>query len=173
MKLLKILALLALLTGKNVYAETKFSDPQIAAVVVSANQVDVDAGNLALKQTSNTDVKKFAEKMVTDHTSVNKQAVALVTKLKVKPEENDTSSKLSADGKKTLDSLSKLSGSEFDKAYVDNEVAYHEAVIGVVKDSLVPSASNEELKALLVKSSPVFVEHLQHAKSLQAKLNSK
>jgi putative membrane protein len=147
------------------------TDPQIAAIVVAANQVDIDAGNLALEKTKNEDVKKFAQQMVTDHTAVNKAAVDLVTKLKVTPEESDASKGLVAGGADNRAKLEKLDGAEFDKAYVDNEVAYHKAVIDTLDQKLIPSASNAELKSTLVNVKPAFDEHLKHAEMLQSQLN--
>lgn len=144
------------------------SDAQIAAIVVTANTVDVDAGKFAKTKTKNKEVKKFAEQMVTDHSAVNKSAVELVTKLKVKPEENDTSRSLKKGGDDNLASLKKLSGKEFDKAYVDHEVAYHKAVLDAIDQTLIPSAQNEELKALLVKVRPAIAAHLEHAEHLQS-----
>jgi putative membrane protein len=146
------------------------SDAQIAAIVVAANTVDVDAGKLAKSKTTNKEVRAFADRMVTDHTGVNKQAVALVQKLHVTPEENDTSKTLKQDGASTLARLKGLSGKAFDKAYVDNEVSYHETVIDALDKTLIPSASNSELKGLLVKVRPAFVEHLEHARHIQAQL---
>lgn len=146
------------------------NDAQIAAIVVAANQVDIDAGQLAIKKSKNAEVKKFAERMITDHTAVNKAAVELVTKLQVTPEESDASKSLIAGGTDTRAKLEKLDGDAFDKAYVDNEVAYHEAVIGVLKTQLIPGASNQELKAALVGAQPAFDAHLQHAKQIQAAL---
>jgi len=149
------------------------SDPQIAAIVVTANQVDIDAGKLAASTTKSEPVKTFAELMVKDHTSVNKSASDLVTKLHVKPESNPTSESLKSGGDQNVASLKKLSGAAFDKAYVDHEVAYHQAVLDAVDKTLIPSAQNAELKALLVKVRPAFVAHLEHAKSLQASLGGK
>src|SRR5262245_50164816 len=146
------------------------TDAPIASVVVTANQVDIDAGKLAASKTKTADVKKFAELMVTDHTGVNKQAVDLVTKLKVTPQDNDTSKSLKAGGDKNLETLKGLSGAAFDKAYVDHEVAYHQAVLDAVDKTLIPNASNAELKALLVKVRPAFVAHLEHAQHVQASL---
>jgi len=111
--------------------------------------------------------------MVKDHTSVNKSASDLVTKLHVKPESNPTSESLKSGGDQNVASLKKLSGAAFDKAYVDHEVAYHQAVLDAVDKTLIPSAQNAELKALLVKVRPAFVAHLEHAKSLQASLGGK
>ena len=147
------------------------TDPQIAAIVVTANQVDIDAGKLAAARGTDPEVKKYGEQMVEAHTGVNKSATELVTKLKVKPEENATSKALQAGGDKNLANLKSLKGAAFDKAYIDNEVAYHQQVLDAVDKTLIPSASNAELKALLVKVRPAFVAHLEHAKHLQSSLS--
>ena len=146
------------------------SDAQIASIVVTANQVDIDAGHLAEAKGSSKDVKAFGKQMVTDHSGVNKQAVALVTKLKVKPEDNATSQSLKSAGADNIASLKKLSGPAFDKAYVDHEVSYHQQVLDAIDKTLIPSAQNAELKALLVAVRPAFVGHLEHAKMIQASL---
>jgi len=146
------------------------SDAQIASIVVTANQVDIDAGKLAASKGTNPEIKKFGQQMVADHTAVNKQATALVTKLKVTPEDNATSQSLKAGGEKNIANLESLKGAEFDKAYIDNEVTYHQAVIDAIDKTLIPSAQNAELKALLVKVRPAFVAHLEHAKMIQSSL---
>jgi len=144
------------------------NDAQIASIVVTANQVDIDAGQLAAIRSTNKDVKAFAQLMVTDHTGVNKAATDLATTLKVTPQDNPTSQSLKADGDKSLAHLKTLNGAAFDKAYIDREVAYHEQVIDALDKTLIPGATNAELKALLVKVRPAFVAHLEHAKRLQA-----
>src|SRR6185295_2813924 len=118
----------------------------------------------------NKEVKEFAERMITDHTGVNKAATELVKKLKVKPEENATSKSLKKGGDDTLKRLKGLKGAEFDKAYIDNEVTYHQTVLDALDKTLIPSAKNEELKALLVKVRPAFVAHLEHARALKAEV---
>jgi putative membrane protein len=144
------------------------SDAQIASIVVSANQVDIDAGKLAKLRSINEEVRAFAELMITDHTGVNKSATDLVTKLKVTPQENPTSQSLKAGGDKNLAHLKTLTGAAFDKAYVDHEVGYHQQVIDALDKTLIPGAANDELKALLTKVRPAFVAHLEHAKHLQS-----
>jgi len=146
------------------------NDAQIAHIVVTANQVDIDAGKLAEKQGSNAEVKAFGKQMVTDHTAVNKQATDLAKKLKVKPEDNPTSQSLKKGGEENVANLKKLKGKDFDKAYVDHEVAYHQAVLDAVDKTLIPSAKNAELKGLIEKVRPAFVAHLEHAKMIQSKL---
>lgn len=147
------------------------TDPQIAAIVVTANQVDIDAGKLAKSTSKTKEVKDFAERMIVDHGGVNKSASDLVKKLNVTPESNATSAALQKGGDDNLAALKKLNGSAFDRAYIDHEVAYHQAVLDAVDKTLIPSASNAELKALLVKVRPAFLAHLEHAKQLQASLS--
>jgi len=147
------------------------TDPQIAAIVVTANQVDIDAGKLAESMSTNKDVKAFGKQMVTDHTGVNKAATDLVTKLKVKTEDNATAQSLKKGGEDNVAHLKTLKGAAFDKAYVDHEVVYHQTVIDAMDKTLIPSAQNAELKALLVKVRPAFIAHLDHAKMLQASLS--
>jgi putative membrane protein len=151
-------------------AAQPLTDAQIAHIVVTANQVDIDAAHLAVKNSGNADVKRFADLMVKDHTDVKNMAVALATKLKVTPADNPTSQSLKAGGDKNIANLKTLKGAAFDKAYMDNEVGYHQAVIEAMEKTLIPGASNAELKALLVKVLPAFLGHLEHAKKVQSSL---
>jgi putative membrane protein len=149
------------------------TDPQIAHIAVTANQIDVDAGKLALEKSKNESVRKFAQLMINDHSAVIQQAVALVTKLKVTPEDNATSQSLLAGAATAKTALEQKSGAAFDKAYVDNEVGYHQAVVDAVNKVLIPNAKNKELKHLLQKVSPVLAQHLAHAKMMQKALEAK
>jgi len=146
------------------------TDAQIASIVVTANTVDIDAGKLAESKATDPQVKAFGRQMVTAHMGVNKSATELVTKLKVTPEDNATSMSLKSGGEKNVKSLEQLNGAAFDKAYIDHEVAYHEQVLEAVDKTLIPGATNAELKALLVKVRPAFVAHLEHAKHLQSSM---
>ncbi|HXW73251.1 MAG TPA: DUF4142 domain-containing protein [Steroidobacteraceae bacterium] len=165
-------ALLLTLTAGGALADNAApTDPQIAAIVVTANQVDIDAGKLAKTRAQAQEVQAFAQRMITDHSAVNKSATELVQKLHVTPQPNPTSESLQKGGDQNLATLKGLTGSAFDKAYIDHEVAYHEAVLQAMDKTLIPSAQNGELKALLVKVRPAFVDHLDHAKQLQAQLS--
>ena len=161
-----------LLVGSPAFTQG-LNDAQIAAIVVTANQVDIDAGKLAAATSTDAEVKKFAQLMVTDHTGVNQAAVELATRLGVKPEENDTSRSLAAGGAANLTRLQKLEGAAFDSAYVAQEVAYHQQVLDALDKALIPGAANAELKALLVKVRPAFVAHLEHAQHLDKALGSR
>lgn len=165
-----VTACAALLLAPALASAQAINDAQIAAIVVTANQVDIDAGRLAASTTANAGVKKFAEMMVTDHTGVNKAATELVTRLGVTPQDNPTAQSLKAGGEANIAALKQTQGAAFDSAYVAHEVAYHQAVLDAVDKTLLPGASNAELKALLVKVRPAFVAHLEHAKHLLATL---
>jgi putative membrane protein len=146
----------------------QLSDPEIASVAVVANQNDIGYAAIAKERSKDAKVLEFAETMARDHQSVIDQAVALVKKLGVTPKDNAVSKKLLADAEKTKKSLRAQSAATFDKAYIDNEVAYHKAVIGAVEGLLIPEAKNAELKALLEKVLPILKTHLSHAEMVQA-----
>lgn len=151
----------------------KLTDPEIAHIAVTANQIDVDYAAIAKQNSTNKDILQFAASMAADHTSVIKQAVALATKLGVTPKDNAVSQQLLADAAKTSKMLKSLKGAAFDKAYIDNEVAYHKAVIAAVNTLLIPQAQNPELKNLLVTVAPVLDSHLAHAEMVAKKFDAK
>jgi putative membrane protein len=163
-------AAVSLLSGAALAQGAKPTDPQIAHIAYTAGVIDVAAAKQALAKTSNKEIKSFAEDMVRDHEAVNKQALDLVKKLNVTPEDNDTSKTLNKNAAAKLAELDKLKGADFDKAYVANEVAYHKAVDGALETTLIPSANNAELKSLLQTGLKIFQGHEQHAEHVAAML---
>jgi putative membrane protein len=163
-------AAVSLLSGAALAQGAKPNDAQIAHIAYTAGVIDIAAAKQALTKTSNKEVKAFAEDMVRDHEAVNKQALDLVKKLNVTPEDNDTSKTLSKNAADKLAELSKLNGAAFDKAYIANEVAYHKSVDSVLETTLIPSANNAELKSLLQTGLKIFQGHEQHAEHVAAEL---
>jgi putative membrane protein len=148
----------------------KLNDAQIAHIAYTAGNLDIAAAKQALAKTQNAQVKSFAEEMVRDHQAVNDKALALVKKLNVTPEDNATSQALTKGAEAKQAELEKLSGAAFDRAYVENEVAYHKTVNGALKDTLIPNAQNAELKALLQQGLTLFTAHQRHAEMLAQSL---
>lgn len=148
----------------------KLTDPEIASVAVVANQNDISYAKVALEKSHNTDIKDFANTMIKDHNAVINQAVALVKKLSVTPKSNEVSQSLEKQAADMLKTLKAASAKDFDKVYIDNEVKYHEAVIGAVKSLLIPESNNAELKDLLQGVLPVLEMHLKHAQMIQQKV---
>lgn len=149
-------------------AQAPPTDPQIVGIVVTANQIDIDAGKLAISKTHNKQVHDFAQQMITDHSALQKSVFDLGAKLHVAPADSDTSAALKKQAAETTAHLKTLTGAAFDKAYIDNEVGYHKAVIGAVSTVLIPNAQNAELKSALTGAAPLFQGHLEHAEHLQA-----
>jgi putative membrane protein len=168
----KILAATAslLLWAAGAAAQEKPNDAQIAEILTTANTIDVAAGKLAQSKGSDKEIKSFGQEMVTDHSASNTSATQLVQRLKIKPEPSATSKKLKSDGEQTMKRLEGLSGKEFDKAYIDNEVSFHETVLDAIDKVLTPNASNADLKTTLTSTRPVIAAHLARAKSIQGKL---
>jgi putative membrane protein len=144
----------------------KPTDPQIADIAYTAGQIDIEQAIDALKMTNTKAVRSFAEEMIRDHLAVNNKVLVLCDKLKVTPEGNDTSKTMYREARLKREELRALSGTAFDKAYADNEVAYHEAVNGALESTLIPAAQNAQLKSLLETGLKLFKEHQKHAEKL-------
>lgn len=151
-------------------AADKPTDPQIAHIAYTAGVIDIEAAKLAVEKSKTKEVVDFANSMLADHEAVNVQALDLVKKLNVTPEDNDTSKALAAAAAAKRDELSKLDGAAFDKAYIANEAAYHAQVNGALETLLIPSATNPELKSLLETGLKIFQGHQQHAEHAAAAL---
>jgi putative membrane protein len=143
------------------------SDPEVASVAVVANQIDISYAEIAKAKSKDKEILNFAETMSADHKAVIAQASALVKKLNVTPKDNSLSQQLLSDAEKTKSTLRSKSGTEFNKAYIDNEVEYHKAVISTVKNVLIPETDNKELKELLQNVLPALEAHLHHAQMVQ------
>jgi len=169
----KVLALAIAIAASYAVAADKpaVNDAQIAQIVVTANSIDIENGKIALQNSKTASVDEFANLMIKDHTAVNNNATALVTRLGVKPEPSDTSKSLQSAADTEQAKLRGLHGHDFDKAYLENEVAYHKQVIDALDKTLIPNAQNAELKKTLVDVRPAFQAHLDHAKQSLAALD--
>ncbi len=148
------------------------TDAEIAHIAVTANSIDIEAGQQAKEKGQNAEIKQFAQTMITDHTGVNEQAGALAKKLNLTPADNATSQGLKASADAAKADIGAKAGADFDKAYIANEVTYHQAVLNAIDQVLIPNAQNAELKALLEKVRPAVAAHLQMAQQLQTKLGA-
>ena len=170
LKVTAALAAMGLTCAAMVAQAAGLNDAQIAHIAYTADLIDIKAADLALQKSKDKEVRGFAENMVHDHKAVNEQALALVKKLNVTPQDNGTSAALLKQANKTEAKLKKLTGAAFDKAYVNNEVAYHKTVNDALENTLIPAASNPELKDLLTTGLKIFQGHEQHAEHLAQSL---
>lgn len=168
---LMMFVLLYVLNGATVVsARDKPTDAQIAHIAYTAGVIDIEAAKQALSKSTTKQVQDFASDMVRDHEAVNKQALDLAQTLNLTPEDNATSIALTDAAAKKRGELEALTGAAFDKAYVDNEIAYHKQVNGALQALLIPSAENAELKALLETGLKIFQGHEKHAEHVAAEL---
>jgi putative membrane protein len=150
-------------------APAELSDANIVALLDHANAADSTAGALAATKATNPEVKQFAKLMMSEHHTLRKQGADLAKQLKVTPEPpaNDPVTPLAKQETQALQSAPK--GAEFDKTYIDQEVAAHQAVLDLANQAH-DQADNAQLKALIEKAKPVIEKHLDQAKQLQQKL---
>lgn len=141
----------------------ELSDVEIAHVAYTADNLDIRYAHLALAKSKNPEIHKFAKTMIRDHEAVNEQALALLKKLGAQAKDNFLSQKLNQDGDALIAKFSGLSGAEFDRAYAENELAYHKAVNALVGDVFIPNIENAEVKALFVEGLKIFKAHEAHA----------
>lgn len=139
------------------------TDAQITAVLIAANEVDIDTAKFVESKTSSDLVKKYTQRIVAEHTDANHQVKELDKQLGITPEETKLSKSIRSDRKRTDDRLKKLTGGKLDTAYLNDEIVFHRQVIDILDSQLIPSASSEELKKLLVQLRPGLVSHLEFA----------
>ncbi|SHG48802.1 putative membrane protein [Fodinibius roseus] len=155
--------------ASNIHAQSnnKFNDAEIAAIAVTANEIDIKYAEIAKEKSNNEEILGFANTMIQDHNAVIEKAVELVNELGVKPQPNALSKKLNSDAEETRKMLRSKEGKVFNKAYIDNEVTYHKAVIDAIRNVLIPDTENNQLKELLQAVLPALETHLEHAKTVQ------
>ena len=159
-----------LITGAAWAQSAKPNDAQIAHIAYTAGLADIANAEQAMKKSKDKSIREFAQSMLRDHKAVNDKALALVKKLKVTPQDNDTSKAIAKAQADKRAALEKLRGKAFDKAYAENEIAYHQTVNGALETTLIPSSSNAELKGLLETGLKIFQGHQQHAEHVAAGL---
>jgi len=144
-------------------------DPTIVAIFDEANTADIETGALAERMGASQAVRAVGKRFKEDHTGVRQQGRDLAKKLKVTPTppKPDT---YAADHAKAMTLLKSKKGPEFDRAFLDHEIAYHQAVIDALTKTLLPAIKNAELKALVEKVAPAFQSHLALAQATKQQL---
>jgi putative membrane protein len=148
------------------------TDAQIAQIVMTANTGDSAGGALAKTKAKSGSVREFGQMMVRDHGDLNKKVAELGKKISLTPQESATSRQLQSGADSTSNALSALSGTDFDRAYIDHEAALHQMVLDQLDQTLIPGAQNADLKSLLQAARPTVAAHLERAKKLQTTLGT-
>jgi putative membrane protein len=146
-------------------AAPKLNDATIVAIFDAANTWDIETGQIAVKKGSNKDVRDFGAMLVRDHKAVRQQGRDLAKKLNVTPTPPKDFA-MAKDHAAAVKKLNRLSGKDFDKAFLQHEVDYHKAVLDAVTTTLLPALQNQEVKDLVTKVAPAFTAHMQAAQNL-------
>lgn len=142
-------------------------DAQIAHVMVSANDLTVEASRLARLKSSSEEIKAFAHQVVREHSNVNKAIAELTTRLELTSLDSPISQELKVDGENRLAGLKGASDDAFDKAYIDQIVAFHQNLLDLIDNTLMPNVRNQELAALLFGLFAPLSDHLERAQQIQ------
>ena len=161
-----LLVLLALLAAGDLSAQAELNDLEMAHVAVTASDIDIAYAHLALALSRNPEVRAFAETMIRDHSAVNGEVVALARKLNVTAQDNPMSRQLLRDAEGIKSRLAGLRGAAFDRAYAENELAYHQTVNGVVEDAFIPNIENREVRDAFRTALGIFRGHERHAERM-------
>ena len=151
---------------------SRLTDAEIAHIAVTANQIDIDAAELAEGRAQSAAVKEFAQTMIRDHNAVIERASALAERLGVTPADNEVSQSLLEEAEDETAKFDDLAGTSFDRSYIHREVEYHRAVLHTIDDVLIPQTRNDELRQLLTEVRPAIEAHLQHAEQIAADLSA-
>ena len=158
--------------GAQAASPADLDDLEITHVAYTADLIDIRYAHLALAISENPAVHAFAKTMIRDHEAVNTEALALVTKLDVSPQDNFLSRQLNLQADRLVREMSQLTGAAFDHRYAENELAYHRAVNGLVAGTFIPNLRHPEVKALFEKAIVIFRVHERHAETMVTALEN-
>lgn len=146
------------------------TDPNIVYILDQASASDSARGALAQTKGTDKDVKDFGRMMMGEHHGLRVAGLDLAKKLAVTPmaPAGDQSEAMAAQEMSLLESTAK--GMAWDKAYIDYEVTYHQAVLETATTAL-GLAQNQELKDLISTAAPVLQKHLDRALELQKRMS--
>lgn len=147
------------------------SDAEVLGLLATANDAEINAGQVGINKGQRQLVKDFALKMVTDHTANNLKIVETETKSTIKRVDSDVSRELKKNADAAIDNLKNAKDADFDKAYIDGQVMMHQELLNSLDQSLIPNAQNADVKAYLTDTRVVVEAHLKEAQSIQASLN--
>lgn len=150
------------------HSSMNLNDQQIAQVVANVHSAEIEQARLAQKKTTNEQVRQFAAMMIQQHTQAQQKESAL----NLGKEESPLSQQLSTRAQATLQALSSKQGDDFDRSYLEVQVAAHQQALDAIQNELRPNAQNPALQVYLQELQPTVAQHLEHARQAQQSLQS-
>jgi len=141
------------------------SDANVVSVLDSIDEGEIDAAQLAQKQTEDPEVQAFAGRVLHEHRELAETKGRLATQLSLQPEPHALASHLKQAHEKAMQKLRAISGAAFDRAYVQYEIQQHERVFNLL-EAAAASEDNVMLKQELVRTGPDLLSHISAARAL-------
>lgn len=158
--------------GASADAATDLTDPQIGAVTTAANTGEIAQAQAALPKLSNAQVKAFANSMVEMHGAAQTRQSALLQGKQITPQENLTSTALKQESDTIVAALMAASATDVDRLYIDQQVAVHTKVLGLLDTVLIPSAADSDLRTELTTARGDVQTHLTQAQQIKTALGT-
>lgn len=166
-KNLALIASLALFAAPHAFALT---DAEIAEMVMTANEAEMDAAKVAKSTAADRTVKEFAEHMIDEHKKTMSDGKKVTKEEKIKMKSIDAAKALKKTAKEQLGDLKKKKGIDFDRAYIENQVGMHQQLLDDLNEKYIPQAQNSQLKTFLNETKDHVEKHLAKAKEIQTTL---
>jgi putative membrane protein len=141
-------------------------ESDIAAIVNTANEGEIQQGNAAASRATSADVRAFAQMMVADHTTALSNARTVFSANNITPADNDTSRTLRAESQRTVTNLATYSGAAFDRTYMRTQVDLHQWLLTSLDTVLIPSARTPAVRELLQTQRGSVAAHLERARTI-------
>ncbi len=150
----------------------KVNDREILQILETANMGEMDQAKQAKKISASKPVKDYAAMMILEHKQLQKDLKSWSSKTKIKVAASKLNDDLKNTAKASIEKLKRVSGKEFDREFVADQVAMHQRLLDQVDTILIPSAQDQELKDLLAKIRTSFAMHMEKATNLQTTIGA-
>ena len=149
------------------------TDAEVLGVYIQVNSFDIETALLARAQATSPAVRALAAQVAKDHVGVRQAAYDLAATCKVSPSVPNARNSAAVEHSRSLGALAALSGSGFDRAYVQHELAFHRSAINAVSGALLPAATCPALKAHFTQILPALEQHAKETERIASELTTR
>ena len=159
------------MTSSSMSPAPGITDADIAQILTTANQGEIDQSNAALSKASSADVRAFAQMMVNDHTTALNSLTSLLSSRNITAStSNDVASTLQSGSRQTISNLNTYNGADFDRQYINAMVDAHQWLLAQLDNSIIPSIRDRRLRDLVQTQRGTVAMHLDRARQIQGTL---
>lgn len=152
--------------GQGQSGQLKGQDRAFTMKAAQSNMMEIELGRLASRKATNADVKAFAQRMVTDHSTASQRLMSIASQNNLTPPTT-----MPADMRAEMDKLTRLSGAEFDRMYMSHMLKHHQKDIADFEKQA-SKGDNDALQAFAQQTLPILRQHYQLAQTVGAKVGA-